>query len=167
MQMVLVRDGSKAVVLRTFSAGDKVLIYNTLTHHNDMGEVVSVQGKNTYKVRVGEREKLVSADHISHTQVRNSTQETQDLVEGTPASATENEGVEDNDNDSDEDVPHVLSKLELNSSMQSDIGGARGQNRKVRAKRNEIERLSNNGNTNITISRTRASNKNKTFTQYR
>ena len=167
MQKVLVRDGSKAVVLRTFSTGDKVLVYNTLTHHNDMGEVVSVQGKNTYKVRVGEREKLVSADHMSHTQVKISTQETQDLIEGTQASATENEGVEDNDNDSDEDVPHVLSKLELNSSMQSDIGGARGQNRKVRAKRNEIERLSNNGNTNITISRTRASNKNKTFTQYR
>ena len=46
-QQVLVRDGSKSVVLRTFSIGDKVLVYNTLSHHNDMGEVVSVQGRNT------------------------------------------------------------------------------------------------------------------------
>ena len=166
-QQVLGRDGSKSVVLRTFSVGNKVLVYNTLTHHNDIGEIVSVQGRNTYKVRVGDREKLVSADHISHTQARNSTQQTQDGVEGTPASVSENEVLRESDSDSDEDVPHVLSELEINGSGQDNIGGAIGQSRKVRAKRSEINRISNNGNIAVTNSRTRESNKNKTFTQYR
>ena len=81
------------------------------------------------------------------------------MVEDTPASVSENEVLEESD--SDEDVPHVLSELE------ESIVGASGQARKMRAKRNEINRLSNNGNTLVTNSRTRASNKNKTFTQYR
>ena len=152
--------------MRTFSVGNKVLVYNTLTHHNDIGEIVSVQGKNTYKVRIGDREKLVSADHISHTQARNSTQQTQDGVEGTPASVSENEVLGESDSDSDEDVPHVLSELEINGSGQDNIGGAIGQSRKVQAKRSEINRLSNNGNI-LKNNRTRESNKNKTFTQYK
>ena len=159
-QKVLVRDGSKSVVLRTFSIGDKVLIYNTLTSHNDIGEVTSVQGRNTYKVRVGEREKLVSADHMSSTEVSTEQGQSVDKNETPNILMSENE-----DSDSDEDVPHTISELDLNNSIQCDIPN--GQNRKVRIKRNEIDRLSNGRNVMVTNRRTRETNKNRTFKQFR
>ena len=115
-QKVLVRDGGKSVVLRTFSIGDKVLVYNTLISNNDIGEVTSVQGRNTYKVRVGEREKLVSADHMSSTEV--STEQGQSVDKN----ETPNIPISDNeDSDSDEDVPHIISDIDINNSIQSDI----------------------------------------------
>ena len=54
-QQALSKDGSSSTVLRKFIVGDKVTIYNTLTHHNDFGKVISVQGKNSYVVKFGDR----------------------------------------------------------------------------------------------------------------
>ena len=59
------RDNASASALRTFVIGEKVLVYNTLTKTNDIGEVVEKRGNNSYFVRIGERNRLVSVDHIT------------------------------------------------------------------------------------------------------
>ena len=51
--------------LRTFTVGQNVLVYNTLSRTSDIGKVVEVKGKNVYNVTINGKTKLVSADVMS------------------------------------------------------------------------------------------------------
>ena len=64
-QRVSNRDGVTSTSLRTFTVGQNVLVYNTLSRTNDIGKVVDVKGRNVYDVTINGRTKLVSADVMS------------------------------------------------------------------------------------------------------
>ena len=59
------RDGVTSTSLRTFTVGQNVLVYNTLSRTNDIGKVEEVKGKNVYNVTINGKTKLVSADVMS------------------------------------------------------------------------------------------------------
>ena len=63
------RDSVSSTSLRIFTAGENVLVYNTLTKKNDIGTVVKVVGKNCYNVNIDGRVRLVSADVMSKCNV--------------------------------------------------------------------------------------------------
>ena len=64
-QRVSNRDGVTSTSLRTFTVGQNVLVYNTLSRTNDIGKVVDVKGRNVHDVTINGRTKLVSADVMS------------------------------------------------------------------------------------------------------
>lgn len=57
------------MALRTFAAGENVLVYNTLTKKNDIGTVINIVGKNCYNINIDGRVRLVSADVMSKCNV--------------------------------------------------------------------------------------------------
>ena len=63
------RDSVKSSTLRTFDAGENVLVYNTLTKKNDIGTVINIVGKNCYNINIDGRVRLVSADVMSKCNV--------------------------------------------------------------------------------------------------
>ena len=175
-QKVVNRDSSKTLALRTFEEDDTVLVYNTLTKKNDVGKVISKQGRNTYLVQVGEREKLVSADHMVHTQVSSSSEIQHENMDENTTIVSDAE-----ESEIDEDVPHSLSELYIkhnlngnssnnindNNANEDIINSNNSITRKVYVKRNEVDRLSNGQNMIVSDTRTRPSNKHKDFKQYK
>ena len=104
---------------------------------------------------------------MSHTQVEEAPPKYPAVSHGEVTETEDEQQLLDHsgesDTDSDEDIQHNISEFHHNYVGEN----PRQPIRPVRNIRSEIDRLSNGVNEPLTISRTRASNKNKSYSMYR
>ena len=151
-QRVSNRDGVTSNSLRTFTVGQNVLVYNTLSRTNEIGKVVELKGKNVYNVTINGKTKLVSADVMSKCDIDSE----QDID---PVNDSDSESVYGNI-DNDDPSGGSIAEIESAYSDDDDIDVHPGDNIYVipqrRQRRTEAEKLHDSLSSAPVVSRTRS-----------